>query len=122
MLTTRKLEREEIDRTWTIDRSEVIDHIYYFENGTLVLKPEHYEMSGWPPGEAEKYTPLLLDCYDRGGWFCGLFDDARLIGVAVLENKFIGKDKDQLQLKFLDLQGWAVRMKGQIKKRNSNRS
>ena len=112
MLTTRNLQREEIERIWTIDRSEVIEHIYYWENGGLVLKPEHYDVPGWPPGEAEKYTPLLLDCYDRGGWFCGLFDDTQLVGVAVLENKFIGQDKDQLQLKFLHVSR-AYRGQGQ---------
>jgi len=60
-------------------------------------------MYGWPPGEAERYTPLLEDCYDRGGWFYGLFEDKRLIGAAVLESRFIGKSKDQLQLKFLHI-------------------
>lgn len=28
-------------------------------------------------------------------------DDGKLVGVAILDNKFIGKDKDQLQLQFL---------------------
>ena len=93
--------RPEVEQVWTIDRAEVIDNIYYFENGTLLLRPEHYAMQGWPPGEAEKYTPLLIDCFDRGGWFYGVFDDAKLIGVAILEGRFIGKDQDQLQLKFL---------------------
>ncbi|MCL5995678.1 MAG: GNAT family N-acetyltransferase [Chloroflexi bacterium] len=101
MIIHRELSRAEVERVWSIDRSEVIDHIYYFENGGLVLKPEHYDMHGWPPGEAEKYTPELLECFDRGGWFCGLFDDAKLIGVAVLDVKFIGRNKDQLQLAFL---------------------
>jgi predicted N-acetyltransferase YhbS len=101
LITARKLLREEIEQVWTIDRGEVIDNIYYFENGTLVPRPEHYDMQGWPPGAAEKYTPLLVDCFDRGGWFYGVFDDAKLIGVAVLEGQFIGKDQDQLQLKFL---------------------
>ena len=44
---------------------------------------------------------MLEECYDRGGWFYGLFDDDRLIGVAVLESRFIGQPRDQLQLKFL---------------------
>ena len=54
-------------------------------------------MSGWPPGEAEKYTPILTDCFDQGGWFRGMFEDKKLIGVAVLDNKFIGKE-DALKL------------------------
>jgi predicted N-acetyltransferase YhbS len=113
MIDGRELSREEIKDVWTIDRSEVIDAVYYFEGGALVLKPEHYDMRGWPPGEAEHYTPLLESCYDHGGWFYGLFDEGRLIGAAVLEGRFIGKNQDQLQLKFLHVsspyrhQGWG---------------
>lgn len=101
MKTGRKLLREEIEQVWNIDRSEVIDNIYHFDNATLVLRPHHDDVPGWPPGEAEKYTPILLDCFDRGGWFYGAFDHTELIGVVVLESKWIGKRKDQLQLKFL---------------------
>jgi hypothetical protein len=67
LLTARKLLREEIERVWTIDRGEVIENVYSSENGTLVLRPEHHNVKGWPPGEAEKYTPLLVDCFDRDG-------------------------------------------------------
>ena len=101
MLIERELRREEVEEIWTIDRSEVIENIYYYRDGKLVLQPEYYQMTGWPPGEAAHYTPILLDCYDRGGWFYGIFDGEQLIGIAVLESKFISAAKDQLQLKFL---------------------
>lgn len=101
MITGRELLREEIEQVWNIDRSEVIDNMYHFENGAVVLRPEHADIIGWPLGEAEKYTPILLDCFDRGGWFYGVFDHADLIGIVVLESKSICKHKDQLQLKFL---------------------
>lgn len=97
----RELLREEIQQIWTIDRSEVIERIYRVENGALVLEPEHYALDGWPPGEAEKYTPILLDCFDRGGWFLGAFDNGQLVGVVALDNKRIGRHQDQLQLEFL---------------------
>jgi predicted N-acetyltransferase YhbS len=97
----RELRREEVEQVWKIDRSEVIENIYRLENGALVLNPHHFDVPDWPPGEAEKYRPILLDCFDRGGWFYGAFDGAELIGVVVLESKRIGKHKDQLQLKFL---------------------
>jgi predicted N-acetyltransferase YhbS len=100
-ISGRQLRREEIDQVWAIDRSEVIHHVYYCKSGTLVLKPEYYEVDGWPPGEAEKYTPLLIDCFARSGWFYGLFDDAKLIGAAILDGRFIGRKQDQLQLTFL---------------------
>ena len=100
-MNIRELGREEIEGIWNIDRGEVIDNIYYYENGELVLKHEHYNMQGWMPGEPEKYTPILYDCFDRGGIFYGVFEFRRLIGAVVLESKYIGKKKDQLQLKFL---------------------
>jgi predicted N-acetyltransferase YhbS len=101
MIIERNLARHEIALIWMIDRREVIDNVYHFEGGALVLRPEHYDMRGWPPGQAELDYPILADCYDRGGWFCGVFDEDRLVGVAILESDFIGANRDQLQLKFL---------------------
>ena len=105
MLIGRNLARIEIQQIWTIDRREVIEAVYYLINGQLVLKPEYYDMQGWPPGEAELYTPLLEASYDRGGWFYGLFDDhlagSPLAGLAILDNQWLGREQDQLQLKFL---------------------
>jgi predicted N-acetyltransferase YhbS len=97
----RKLERQEIRDLWSIDRAEVMDKLYYHEGDELVLRPEHHDVQGWPAGEPERYGPILLDCFDRGGTFYGAIDGQRLIGAMVLENRFIGRDKDQLQLKFL---------------------
>jgi predicted N-acetyltransferase YhbS len=97
----RELTRAEVSRIWDIDRREVIDNIYYYEHEELVLKPEHYDLQGWPPGEADLYTPLLLDCFDRGGWFYAVFDNEQLIAAVVLESKFIGPHSDLLQLKQL---------------------
>ena len=97
----RELERHEIGHLWAIDRAEVIDKLYYHEDDELVLKPEYYDMQGWAEGEPERYAPILLDCFDQGGTFYGAFDGQSLIGAMVLENRFIGRDKNQLQLKFL---------------------
>jgi predicted N-acetyltransferase YhbS len=103
MIEERELLREEIKGIWAIDRSEVIEAVYSLVDETLVLKPEHYEIQGWPPGEADKYTPILQACHDRGGWFYGVFDNNTLVGIAVVESRFIGKNRDQLQLKFLHI-------------------
>jgi len=97
----RTLTRAEVPHIWSIDRSEIIENIYFLENGNLILKPDYFDVRGWPPGEAEQYTPTLLDCFDRGGWFLGALDGDQLVAVTILESKFIGKEKDQLQLKFL---------------------
>ena len=95
------LSRSDIEKLWLIDRSELIEAAYSVVDGALVRRSVHYDMKGWPPGEAEKYTPILEACHDRGGWFHGLFDGQKPIGAAVLEAQFIGKGNDRLQLKFL---------------------
>ncbi len=100
-MNIREMTRDELPLMWEIDRSEVIENLYYLEDGELVLKPECYDMKGWPSGETELYMTHFEDCFARGGTFYGAFEAGELIGVAVLESKFIGSDKDQLQLKFL---------------------
>ena len=116
MISGRRLSRDDIKEIWSIDRSEVIHAVYYLKNGALRLRPEHHDLRGWPPGEAEKYSPIIEACHDRGGWLYGLFDDQRLIGAAVLESLFIGENGDQLQLKFLHVsrpyrsQGWGQQL------------
>jgi predicted N-acetyltransferase YhbS len=97
----RELARAEVERMWEIDRREVIEKVYHLRDGRLILEAEFFDMQGWPPGEGALYTPLLLDCHDRGGFFCGAFDGASMAGVAILESRFIGSRGDQLQLKFL---------------------
>lgn len=108
----RTLQRDEIPLIWQIDRREVVENVYHLRDGKLVLEPEYFDAQGWPPGEAELYTPILLDCFDRGGAFWGAFEeDGKIIGVSVLESKFIGPNHDTLQLKFLHV-SHGVRKQG----------
>ena len=100
-MNIRFLQRAEIPLIWQIDRREIIQNIYILQGGKLVLKPDYFDIQGWPPGEAVLYTPVLLDCYDRSGTFWGAFENDVLVGVAILESKFIGTQHDSLQLKFL---------------------
>jgi len=101
MLERRVLARDEISGIWQIDRSELIEAVYHLVDGDLALRSERHEAPGWPPGMPERETPILEACFDRGGWFCGIFDDDKLIGVVVLESGFIGRRGDELQLRFL---------------------
>lgn len=97
----RFLQREEIPLVWQIDRREIIHNIYQLRDSELVLVPDYFDVQGWPPNEAEHYTPILTDCFDRGGTFWGAFENEKIIGTAILESKFIGTNHDTLQLKFL---------------------
>jgi GNAT superfamily N-acetyltransferase len=97
----RQLARHELESIWTIDRSEVHHHIYQWRDNQLVLTPAYFEAHGWAPGQIERHTPLLYACFDRGGAFVGMFDDDKLVGVAVLDSTALGAAGDQLQLKYL---------------------
>lgn len=98
----RTLRREELPEIWKIDRAELVERVYYLEDGELALRDERYDMPGWPEGEPEHYHPSPVDCYERGGTFLGAFDGQdRLVGAVVLESRFIGTRRDRLQLKFL---------------------
>lgn len=66
-MNIRLLQRAEIPLIWQIDRREVVENIYFLHDGELILKSDYFDIQGWPPGEAEHYTPILLDCYDRTG-------------------------------------------------------
>ena len=100
-MNLRRLTRDELRDVWSIDRAEVVHNVYSRAGSELVLRPEHHDVKGWPPGEPERYGPLLLECFDRGGACFGAFDGEALVGAAVLESRFIGRGGDQLQLKFL---------------------
>src|SRR5215211_4110276 len=100
-MNIRLLQRDEISLIWQIDRREIVKNVYFLQDGELKLKSAYFDIQGWPPEEAELYTPILLGCYDRGGIFWGAFENDRLTGTAILESKFIRSQRDTLQLKFL---------------------
>src|SRR6266550_2065430 len=97
----RFLTRDEVELIWTIDRSEVHHHLYELRGGRLVRTPNYFEVPGWRPDAVEKETPVLLDCFDRGGTFLGVFDAEALVGMGVLESARVGRASDQMQLAYL---------------------
>lgn len=101
MISGRVIGCEEIHAIWSIDRGETVEAAYRVEHGLLVLRPYPLEVPGWPPGQAELYTPILQACHDHGGWLHGLFDGPRLVSAAALENRPMGPRRDQLQFLFL---------------------
>lgn len=103
MIIGRTLQCDELVLVWTIDRREVIYNTYRLVDGALALRPDYFDMQGWPPSDHDLSTRLLCECCEHGGWCYGLFDEDRLIGVAVLESRFIGQPADMLQLVFLHI-------------------
>jgi len=108
MLRLRPLVEDDIALLKTIDRAELIDEFYRLQDGGLVRYAQHEVVTGWPAGEAEHDEVILQQCYQRGGWLHGVFDDTRLVAAAVVDCLPIANaGLDLRQLKFLHVsQGW----------------
>jgi predicted N-acetyltransferase YhbS len=99
----RVLQRDEIAKLKEIDRAEIIEKVYHMSGGRLELKDEYYDVkNNWWIQEVEKVLlPRLYDLYESGGIIHGAFDNSKITGMVALDNKFIGKEKDQLKLDIL---------------------
>jgi len=107
----RVLREDELNKIWQIDRSEFVKTIYMQKEMELKEKDINHEIKGWPSEEENIYPSVLRECFQCGGYFLGAFENEILRAIVVLENKFIGKNEDQLQLKFLHIDK-AFRKKG----------
>ncbi len=95
------LSRDEIPRIAEIDRSEIIEHIYYHRDGQLVLEKEHWDVGTWPREMVENFEREFDLTLARGGTIFGAFDRDTLVGMASVDGKFIGDPPDQLNMPFL---------------------
>ncbi|WP_291581663.1 GNAT family N-acetyltransferase [Clostridium sp. UBA6640] len=97
----RLLEKSELKLLSEIDRKEIVNEVYYFKNNNLEIVNEFYNIESWILEELQDYINRLEDIYDRNGTIYGAFDNGKIIGLAALESKFIGKNNDQLKLDML---------------------
>ena len=95
-ITYRALTRDECKKLKQIDRSEIIEDIYYFRDGHLVLEKEHCEVKGLD--KIEKRIANLKKICDEGGAFYGAFHNGTLVGLAGIKGGLIGKNGDTIQL------------------------
>ncbi|MHA2246641.1 MAG: GNAT family N-acetyltransferase [Candidatus Hodarchaeales archaeon] len=92
------MNKDEIKRVAEIDRSEVIEYIYYFHKSGLKLEKEFWNVEKWNSEQKLHHISSLQDIYDRGGTIFEAFYGSKIIGVIALDNEFIGRNKNQLNL------------------------
>lgn len=99
----REISRDEIQLLKEIDRSEIIEKIYYFRDGQLALEEEYHEVTYdfWVKHADNKIIPNLNEIHDSGGTIFGVFDNAKIVGMTALDTEFIGKNNDQLNVPIL---------------------
>ena len=101
--TIRQLTRNEISLVWDIDRTELIEQLYILQEGQLTLSKQRFDMKDWPEGEAEHYTPVLLESFDQGAPFWGVFNQGKLVAAASVDPQWRGQKGTLLQLSFLHI-------------------
>lgn len=94
----RLLEKVDIDRVGEIDRTEIINYIYYYKEGKLVLVEEFCKVNKWSNEQKLIHISALKSIYDNGGFIYGAFYGPKITGVISLDSEFIGKNKDHLNL------------------------
>ncbi|HGM5808114.1 TPA: GNAT family N-acetyltransferase [Serratia marcescens] len=94
------LQRQQLDRLWDIDRSEVIDTLYRLQDGKLQPYAEYYDVRGWDPHDRETYTPIHEACFDRAGAFFARFEGEEIVAAAALDTEPRGPQRDLRQLLF----------------------
>ncbi|MCL2775941.1 MAG: GNAT family N-acetyltransferase [Oscillospiraceae bacterium] len=95
-ITYRVLKRDEIPKFAEIDRYEIIEDIYYFRDGKLVLEKEYCEVKEFSnmPERIENVTNIC----DSGGTYIGAFDGEKLVGLGGIGGELIGENNDMIQL------------------------
>ncbi|MFX0114488.1 MAG: GNAT family N-acetyltransferase [Candidatus Hodarchaeota archaeon] len=94
----RVMIKEELKRVAELDRREKIEAVYYYRDGCLDLVSEHWGVPEWSSREKQQKINSLHELHDRGGTIIGAFDESRVVGVIALDNKYIGRSNDQLNL------------------------
>ena len=92
----RVLLRDEIRKLNEIDRYEIVEEVYYFRDGKLVLEKEYREVIDI--SDISEVIEDYIEDYDDGGTFIGAFDGEKLAGLSGISGKLIGENKDMIQL------------------------
>lgn len=98
----RLMKRNEIVKLREIERKEIIENVYQAIDGVLIIKKQAYIMD-WSNERYDEVIAELHDLHNRGGIIIGAFEGKVLVGIVSLENKYMGKLNDQLQLTLLQV-------------------
>jgi ribosomal protein S18 acetylase RimI-like enzyme len=100
-MNIEELPLDQLDRISEIDRSEVATALYRYQDGELVREDVHIDIPTWSEEMLDHAKELLRRKLADGGALLGVLDDDRLVAVAALSGRFLGRRSHQLELAFL---------------------
>jgi len=95
MVEVRALSADRLGLIAKIDRSEYIDTLYEMRDGELASRPVDIDVPRWSsdgqgPHSIQGFLDDLGPILERGATLLGAFDNDRLAGVAIVEERFEG--------------------------------
>ena len=97
----RRLSREEIKKFIQIDRTEIIESIYYQREDGLVLEKKYYSVPDWRVSEKLSRIKDLQQDFDDGATFFGALDGDNFVGMSVLDHNTVRSGDRGLNLEGL---------------------
>ncbi len=84
-----------------IDRREHVEEVYSLRDGRLTLRPERWDVQGFPPDELDALVERERKLCAGGGVLLGAFQDGRVAAIASVERKLRGAARDQAKMDVL---------------------
>jgi ribosomal protein S18 acetylase RimI-like enzyme len=100
-ISYKKLSRNEITKLIQLDRTEMIDDVYYLRDNVLVLEKEHHNVPDWSDAEKQRRIVKLQQVFDKGATFTGAFDGDTLVGMSVLDHNPVQSGDSRLNMEGL---------------------
>jgi predicted N-acetyltransferase YhbS len=94
----RELSRRDINKLQHIDRTEMINGMYYLRDGVLVLKEKYCQVPDWSAVEKQNRIEGLQRDFDNGATFFGAFNGNKLVGMSVLDHNPVRSGNRRLNL------------------------
>lgn len=84
------MSKDELKKLKDLDRTEYIDYIYKYDDGTLKKSPLNFTIPKWSNNKKDDFIQTLSEKIDKGGKVFGAFDNDKLAGVSALGNRTWG--------------------------------
>jgi GNAT superfamily N-acetyltransferase len=97
----RTLALADVELLRQIDRSELVEEAYSLREGHLSLRPERWDVKGFPPGELEALVGRQRRLCAAAGVLLGAFEDGRIAVTASVEWKLRGPARDRVKMDIL---------------------
>lgn len=94
----QELKRDELELFQHIEWSDNVTESYRYKDGDIELYQGGFQYDEFPPADRERIQQEFYNIFDAGGKVLGAFCEEKFVGIVAIESKFIGSNKNKLNL------------------------